>query len=305
MTAHVAERGEGRGRVVLRLSGAHLASEHAIQAAVQVAKAFHSEIESLFIADRQIFDAASYGFLREIRAGGVSSLTGDVGDGSLEASVEARGGFDVAAIERQIKLAARSMQRRVDELAAREDVPVFGRLVHDTPLRALANACQMAGPWNVVALGEPFTADSLARLDTLFERVTGMTGVVMVGPRARASSGPVVAVIEDVERVTGMLRAAQRLAGAMGREVLVAIAASSKSAKVWVSNEVRRVIAGSPFMEVVELGRPGGGTAVVAEALRQLNASFIIAEHGGQVVPRSGDSKALALSVTCPLLVVR
>lgn len=307
MTAHVAERGEGRGRVVLRLTGTHGASEHAVRAAIRIAKAYYSEIESLFVCDRQIFDAAGYSFVREIgvaqpartRACHSGEETEGTGAGESIAAI------DVADISRHYELMARSLQRWVCDLARKEDVPVHGRVVRDTPLRALSTACQLLGPWNVVALAEPFTAVSLTRLDMLFERVTGMTGVVLVGPRAAAPKGPVVAVIEDVERVTGMLRTAERLARVNGSDIVLAVAEKSRAAQSFLKSEVIHVMAGRRMASVVELGRAGGGTGMLAEALRQLRPGFVIAEHGGLVVPLAGDLKPLAAALSCPLLVVR
>ncbi len=302
MTAHVAERGEGRGRVVLRLTGTHAANEHAVRAAIRIAKAFHSEIESLFVYDRQIFDAAGYSFVREIgRAQGGRMI----GHPTSTEATERPAAIDVAGIARQFDLMARRLQRWVCEMALQEDVPVHGRIVQDTPLRALSVACQMSGPWNVVALAEPFTAESLARLDMLFERVTGMTGVVLVGPRATAMQGPVVAVIEDLERVTGMLRTAERLASVNGSDVILAVAGVSRAAQAWLKDEVIRVVASGHMAGVVELGRAGGGTAVLAEALRQLRPGFVIAEHGGLLVPHTGELRPLGAALSCPLLVVR
>jgi hypothetical protein len=305
VTAHVAESGEGRGRVVLRLTGTQAVNEHAIRAAIQIAKAFHSEIESLFVYDRQIFDAAGYSFVREIRAAPRTphgQASAQPGSGPMR---QIDNGVDVAGIARQIELTARRLQRHVGELALQEDVPVHGRVVHGTPLAALAAACQIEGPWNVVALAEAFTADSLARLETLFERVTGMTGVVLVGPRAARARGPVVAVIEDAERITGMLRTAERLARETGSDVVLAVAGASRAAQAWLKSEVFHVTSGGHKVVVVELGRAGGGTAVLAEALRELAPGFVIAEHGGLVVPREGDLRPLGAALSCPLLVVR
>lgn len=227
------------------------------------------------------------------------------GHGAGQAPAQIEGGIDVAGIARQIELMARQLQRRVGELALAEDVPVHGRVVHDTPLRALATACQMSGPWNVVALAEPFTADSLMRLETLFDRVTGMTGVVLVGPRAGNARGPVVAVIEEAERITSMLRTAERLAQSSGSEVVLAVAGQSRAAQAWLKSEVLHAGAGAERAVVTELGRAGGGTAVLAEAVRQLAPGFVIAEHGGLLVPRTGDLRALGAALSCPLLVVR
>ena len=69
MIAHVAQAGEDRGRVVLQLGSGH-PSAIALEAAVRIARAFQSEIESVFVQDEQLLDCADYGFVREI------SLTG-------------------------------------------------------------------------------------------------------------------------------------------------------------------------------------------------------------------------------------
>ena len=45
----------------------------ALEAAVRVARAFRSEIESLFVEDEQLFDCASYGFVREVSLSGRAS----------------------------------------------------------------------------------------------------------------------------------------------------------------------------------------------------------------------------------------
>ena len=49
MIAHVAEAGEDRGRVVLRLGSSGRLSDIALEAAMRVAQAFQSEIESVFV----------------------------------------------------------------------------------------------------------------------------------------------------------------------------------------------------------------------------------------------------------------
>ena len=69
MIAHVAETGENQGRVVLHLGSVH-PSTIALEAAVRIAQAFQSEIESLFVEDEQLFDCAAYGFVREVSLSG-------------------------------------------------------------------------------------------------------------------------------------------------------------------------------------------------------------------------------------------
>lgn len=294
MTAHVAEHGEGRGRVVLRLGCTGPVSDAAIDAAIAVAKAFGAGIECLLLEDRQVYDAAAYAFAREITLDRADERSIAVGD-----------------IARRMWLAARAAERRVGELARRAEVHVELRHVRDTPIGAIAHACQVAGPWNVVALGETASSATLARMDMLFERVTGMTGVVVAAQRGRGSgasgraSGPVVAVIEDPERLTGMIRTASRLAAVSGSGIVAALAAPSRSALAWLRAEVRLALGADTRLAVVDLEQPGGGAAVIAEGLRRLRPSFVIAEFGGLAVPAGRAINPLGGALDCPLLVVR
>ena len=105
MIAHVARMGEDRGRVVLQLGSAH-PSTVALEAAVRVARAFQSEIESVFVEDAQLFDCAAYGFVREV------SLTG-----------RQRRVMSTAGMTQDLRLAARAARRQLEVLARRAEVP--------------------------------------------------------------------------------------------------------------------------------------------------------------------------------------
>ena len=292
MTAHVAERGEGRGRVVLRLDSTGRASDAASDAAIVVAKAFGAGIESLLVEDRQVYDAAGYAFAREITTANASERE-----------------LAVAEMERRMQLAARAAGRRIATLAAEASVPVDLRYVRDTPVGALVHACQSAGPWNVVALGEARNAATLARLGDLFERVTGMTGIVVAAARpvrrGREAGGPIVAIVEHPERLAGMVRTASRIAAVANAEVVVALLAPSRAAMSWLAGEVRAALLHDERVLLAELSQPGGGVAVVAESLRRMRAGFVIAELGGLALPEGADLRPIASALECPLLVVR
>ena len=144
MIAHVAETGENRGRVVLQLGSAH-PSAIALEAAVRIARAFQSEIESVFVEDEQLFDCAAYGFVREV------SLTGRVSRA-----------VSAAGMTQDLRLAAQGARRQLEALARLAEVPLRSRVVRDEPLRALSIACAETGPWNVVALAEPFAGGNAA-----------------------------------------------------------------------------------------------------------------------------------------------
>ena len=69
MILHVAEAGEQRGRVVLQLTS-NEPNPVALQAALRIAQAFRSEIESLFVEDHQLVALASFPFAREVSLSG-------------------------------------------------------------------------------------------------------------------------------------------------------------------------------------------------------------------------------------------
>src|SRR5690606_24872407 len=105
MIAHVADAAEARGRVVLQLRTAN-PNAVAIEAALRVAQAFQSGIETLFVEDLQVFDLASFPFAREI------SLTG-----RRSRAISSR------EIEQEFRLAFASLQRRIEALAKAAGVP--------------------------------------------------------------------------------------------------------------------------------------------------------------------------------------
>ena len=169
MIAHVAQTGEDRGRVVLHLRSA-CPSTIALEAAVRVARAFGSDLESLFVEDEQLFDCAAYGFAREVSFSGQQSRA-----------------ISLDAMMRDLHLAAQGARRQVEALARKAEVPLRCRVVRDEPLRALSIACAETGPWNVVALGEPFTGGTGAMLKQVLLEVAGSTGLVAVGSEGTAA----------------------------------------------------------------------------------------------------------------------
>ena len=62
---HVAEAGENRGRVVLRLVSA-APDRFAIEAALLVARAYQSELESIFIEDQHLVDLCAHPDVHEV-----------------------------------------------------------------------------------------------------------------------------------------------------------------------------------------------------------------------------------------------
>jgi len=287
MIAHVAQTGENQGRVVLQLGSAH-PSAIALEAAVRIARAFQSEIESIFVEDMQLFDCAAYGFVREV------SLTG-----------RHSRAISAAGMTRDLRLAARAARRELEALARRAEVPLRSRVVRDEPLRALSVACAESGPWNVVALTEPFAAGNGSLLKQLLLEISGATGLVMVGPKARRVTGPTIVAVEDVERIPALLRAAERLAALDGALIVLLLIAPDEERLARMEGQTRLVVEAREDVRIYTAAVARGEAAVVAEALRQLRGGFVICQFGGLVVPDEGNLKPLASVLECPLFLVR
>jgi len=287
MIAHVAEIGENQGRVVLQMGSVH-PNTVALEAAVRVARAFQSEIESIFIEDKQLFDCAAYEFVREV------SLTG-----------RRSRPVSSTAMARDLRLAAQAARREIELLARRAEVPLRSRVVRDEPLRALSVACAETGPWNVVAFAEPFAASNGGLLRQVLVEISGATGLVMVGPKARRVTGPAVVAVEDPERIPALLRAAERLAALDEAPIVLLLIAADPERLDLMEAQARLVIEAREDVRIETAEVARGEAAVVAEALRRMPSGFVICQFGGLVVPDEGDLKPLASVLECPLFLVR
>ncbi|MDX2204383.1 MAG: hypothetical protein NW223_16650 [Hyphomicrobiaceae bacterium] len=287
MIAHVAQAGEDRGRVVLQVCSPQ-PNALALLAAVKIAQAFQSEIESLFIEDTQLFDCAAFGFVQEVSLSGRShkKLSAD----------------DVA---QSLKLAAQGARRELERLARSVDVPLRTRTVRDDPLQALRTACSEVGPWNVVALSEPFTGGFSRTVKQMFEAIEGTTGLILVGPRARRVTGPTVIALEDLDRLPDLTRAAERLAAIDDAMIAVLLIAPDAPRLQHMDTLARIALAGREKLRIDHAVVARGAPAAAAEALRRQGAGFVICQFGGAVVPEEGDLGPLAAALECPLLLVR
>ena len=284
---HVAEAGESKGRVVLELCSGE-ANPIAIEAAIWIARAFQSEIESLFVENEQLLHLASYPFAREISLSGRSSRT-----------------LTPLDIERHFRFASASFHSEIERRARAMEVPFRARVVRAEPISALAAACAENGPWNLVAIADPFTSPVCPSVKRLFEMVADTTGLLIVGPRARRLNGPIVVGLEEAEHLPAMLAAAQRLAAVDGKEIDVILMADDEHRLAELEPSVRLVLAGRDEARIVGSEIARGSLAVIAERLRRLQPGLVLGRFGGLLVPSEGDLRPLASVLECPLLLVR
>ncbi len=287
MIAHVAEASEERGRVVVRTTSAR-ASDIALQAAVRIAQAFQSQIESLYVEDTELIALTRFPFVREIdtRGTGVRQITQE----------------DVV---RDLRCQFVGLHRRLLTLADMAQVLVHERTVRDEPLRALSVTCADCGPWNLVVLAEPFSASSGDEIQLLLDSVLDATGLVLVGPRASRTTGPVVLALEDIEALPGMLRAGTRLIDGTDTPLVIAVVAPDSDTATWIESHARLTLAEGSEVRILILPASHASPASVAEALRKLQPGFLIARFGGLAVPAGEDLSPLAAALECPLLLSR
>jgi hypothetical protein len=291
MIAHVAAAGERSGRVVLWLGGSAGASRIAIDAAMSIAQAFQAAVESLYVEDKQLFDLAEFPFARVIGSSG----------GSWQPLPQ-------ATLEREMRFAAAALHRQVAEAGAAASVPCHARVVRDEPLRGLARACAENGPWNVVVVGEPLEPSDQARLAELFERVRDTTGAVIVGPLARRTQGPVVAVVEEFERLGPMLKAAQRLTTVTGGDVKLTLVGDRRDELAWMEGEARLLCADGDDGEIAEFETvlaANDDPAPLAAVLQRHKPGFALAQYGGRLIAPGASLRPLTQALECPLFLVR
>lgn len=286
MIAHVAEAGEDRGRVVLRLGPTARHSDIAVSAAMRVAAAYGSELESLFVEDQQLFDVVQFPFVHEIVA--ASAATRALAPDLLSC---------------EIRATASLVQRQVAALAATAGVRVKASIVRDDPVRALSQACSASGPWNVIVLGQALASDDVGALARLFDAVADATGFVVAGENASAGAGPVVVVVEDLARLPPMLRAAQKLAAPGGGRIDLVFVADDADYASWMESQARLAVGDSPLVSIIAADALGG-TGWAALRLARLQPSFVIAAFGGLFI-HPDESNGSFAHVRCPLFLVR
>lgn len=287
MIVHVAEAGEARGRVVLRCGFGPAANDAALKAAIHVAKAYHSEIEALFVENRHVFALADHAFASEVAlSGGAFSALGAV---DLQAEYRSLHGAE---------------SRHVMAAAAAAGIEARLQTARDDEISALNRCCAASGPWNVVVLAEAFDSPGAGAIGRVLDAVEDATGVVATTRRSQLMAGPVVAAVEDEDRLSVMLRTAERLAAVNDSEIRLLLIADSQDELHWLEAQARLLVAGSKRC-AIELNDPSRATmAAIAERIHAMRATFLIARHGGLVLPQDGYNP-LAAALRCPVFCIR
>jgi hypothetical protein len=294
---HVAAANENCGRVVLAMPST-LPNVQAIDTALTVARAFEASLETLLIECPGALALTSHSFAREIsHAGRIGALSVvDIADGQ-------------GALSRTIEQAvqARVAGRGVEHILQRVRAPIR---------EAILASCQRQGPWNMVVLGEGMSSLKMEQLRSVLADTHGVTGVVAVGTEAVPAQGDVVVVVDDIDRFSQIVRAAQRLAAVLARGkghngvVRLLLATATQGQADELEGLVRLALpaghAPGGVEMVIDMYRANFGThAELAEGLRRLDGAFVVARYSSAILPRSGEADMLSGVLKAPLLLVR
>jgi hypothetical protein len=162
----------------------------------------------------------------------------------------------------------------------------------------------------VVALGEPFAAGDERRLEQIFSGVPDTTGVVISGPLAKrvaepVARGPVIAIIEEFARLGPMMKAAERLAVAAGGGIRLMLIGNKLDELASMEGRARLLFAEGALPAIETVLTAHADPVPVAEAVRRHKGSFVLAQYGGQIVPKGSSLRPLSSAIECPIFLVR
>jgi hypothetical protein len=295
---HLAATDEARGRVVLAAKEG-TPSLAAIATATTLARAFSSWVDAKIVTCTETQLLAEHAFAREIsHAGRIKPLCVS----------QLRGGQTTIKFDTQ-----RAIERALQEAGVRHTVS----FAHSSFERALVDACEEQGPWNIVVLADSIRPREGPWLTRLLNDISGATGIVAVGPALAADPGDVVVLVDDVDRLPQIMRAAERFAIAAAiagdprpLRVRLLLAADSTTGMSELEGLVRLVlpdIAASMNcpVDLIETRSNHGTPAEIAEVIRRLKTTLVIARAGGHIWPPSGHAPDLLSVLRSPLLLVK
>ncbi len=285
MIAHVAEASELSGRVVLWLDPEADYPVSRLEAPVRLAAAYGAEIETVVIADAS------------------GDLTDDVPLRLIGPS-GATGERDISSYDRRFELLVTRCRRAVDDVGAAHGVRVRHSLAAGDAVDRISEMCVERGPWNIVALTRLPAAGSDTVIGALLANVGGATGFLLCG-RQRTKEPRVVVVVEDAERLTSMLRAAERLS-APKTPVHIVIGADTTETYAEIEAQSRLLASEIPVPVVFEEAGPTFGVPeALTEFVARLRPSLIIAVFGGSAVADGRELSRTSVVARAPILLVR
>lgn len=269
-----------RGRVILRMESGE-ASSVVLEIAVRVARTFDGELHGLFLRDENLLALAGLPFAREIFFSGRRSRA-----------------LSAEAVYREMETAAETMRRRLDRLAQAARLPfrfdVAGRTAGGLPaeLRSLSG---------ILALGDPLFPATPADLARIFDEMSAIAGILLVGRDARRTHGPILLLADPRSDIAGLVDTAERIAGESGERLVVALSDAADVESRRMVAEVKQALGDGRGCEFVHAGliTPSG----LARLARHYRPGLVVARAG--LMTRSTDAVRYASAAECPILLLR
>ncbi|MET0408036.1 MAG: hypothetical protein ABW006_06670 [Hyphomicrobium sp.] len=285
MIAHVAEASELSGRVVLWLDPEADYPASRLEAPVRLAAAYGAEIETVVIADAS------------------GDLTDDVPIRIISQS-GAAGRRNFSDFDRRFDLMVTRCRRAVEEVGAAHGVRVRHSLAAGDAVDCISEMCVERGPWNIVALARLPASGSDTIIGSLLANVGGATGFLLCGQQ-RSKDQRVVVVVEDDERLSSMLRAAERLS-APKVPVHIVIAADTAERYAEIEAQARLLTSDSAVPLIFEDPGPTFGVPeALTEFVGRLRPSLVIAVFGGSALADARELSRASVVARTPILLVR
>lgn len=271
-----------RGKVMLRMSGGS-ASPLVLEVATRVARTFRGELRGLFIENEELLALAGLPFAREISLAGRRSRS-----------------LSLDVVRQEMAAASAAMEREFERLKQRARISAYFEVIQGAAEDALQRAMRDTG---ILAIGEPVTLATPDVFAKLFQDLTGLSGVVVVGCEARRAKGPVLSVIDPACDVALLVDTAEKIAGEGDEQVVIIVAAGDNAEAERLESEARTAIdAGTRYrFERIVAITPRSLAALVAGD----QGGLVIARAGGPVAEDGGGASRFACAIDCPLFLLR
>lgn len=276
-------------RVVLRLRSA-APSRLALEAAVHAARALDKRLSGVFLESRELLSLAALSCVREV------TLTG-----------RRSGMLTRERLEHDLQLATASVHRELKDLARLAGIDLDFSIVEADSDEAISGPFE-AG--TLIASGEPLSAAEAARLSHILNEVEDVAGVLITGPRAQRSRGPIVVAVEEADRILPLLGYAERLGLDHHPGLVLMLVGDTRERIEALRKSAERLL--HPALPVsfahalISRAAAGRGSAgVLADAVIRFNSGFAIAHLGRLIRAREQELKTLVRTLECPLLLLK
>jgi hypothetical protein len=285
----VSSDGQAPSKVVIRLRSA-APSRLALEAAVDAARALERRLSGVFIESRELISLAALSCAREVSFAGRHGAA-----------------LSRERIESDLKLAAASAQRELRALARLAGVDLDFEVVQGDLADALDGPVE---PGALLALGEPLSAAEAGRLSHLLNETDEIAGVLITGPRAHRTRGPIVVAVEEAHRVLPLLGYAERLGHNRKQGLVLLLVGDTReridALRAAVERQLLPALPVTFAQALISRAAAGRGSAgVLAEAVIRFQTGFAIVQLGRLIRARERELQMLAQTLECPMLLLK